>query len=142
LDGVLLDTSRRISGFTSGAGYVWTSSRVDATVDIGPARFDVPAGEHVINVWMREDGLIVDKILITTNPNYTPTGLGPAESGTGEVQPELAISRSGNQITIAWSGPGTLESADNILGSWTPVAGATSPFTTAATGSAKFYRLH
>jgi regulation of enolase protein 1 (concanavalin A-like superfamily) len=142
LDGVLFDTSRRISGFTSGAGYVWTSSRVDATVDIGPARFDVAAGEHVINVWMREDGLIVDKILLTTNPNYIPTGVGPAESGTGESQPELLITRSGNQITITWAGNGILESADNILGPWNPVAGASSPFPVTTSGNSKFYRLH
>jgi hypothetical protein len=29
---------------------------------------------------MREDGVRVDKLLLTTDPNFTPSGLGPAES--------------------------------------------------------------
>jgi hypothetical protein len=29
---------------------------------------------------MREDGFIIDKIVMTTNPNYVPTGTGPVES--------------------------------------------------------------
>jgi hypothetical protein len=32
---------------------------------------------------MREDGLAVDKIMLTTNPDYTPTGQGPPESSRG-----------------------------------------------------------
>lgn len=47
----------------------------------GRAQFEVAqAGVHTINVWMREDGQIVDKVLITTDVNFTPTGAGPAES--------------------------------------------------------------
>lgn len=37
-------------------------------------------GEHTVNVWRREDGFVVDKIVITTSASYTPTGTGPAES--------------------------------------------------------------
>jgi hypothetical protein len=29
---------------------------------------------------MREDGFIVDKVLLTDDPDYIPAGLGPAES--------------------------------------------------------------
>ena len=39
-------------------------------------------GPHTLNVWMREDGLELDKIVLTTDINFTPTGTGPAE-GTG-----------------------------------------------------------
>ncbi|MHC4507157.1 MAG: hypothetical protein ACYTFI_28085, partial [Planctomycetota bacterium] len=36
-------------------------------------RFDVPTpGTHTVNVWMREDGTIVDAIAVTTNPKWTP----------------------------------------------------------------------
>jgi hypothetical protein len=37
--------------------------------------FDVPAaGTHTLYLWPREDGLIVDKLLVTTDVNYQPTG--------------------------------------------------------------------
>ena len=37
-------------------------------------------GVHQLNLWMREDGAPVDKIVITDDVNYTPSGSGPAES--------------------------------------------------------------
>ncbi|MCI0464734.1 MAG: hypothetical protein L0Z62_48035, partial [Gemmataceae bacterium] len=37
-------------------------------------------GLHTVNLWMREDGTVVDKLLLTTNAAYTPTGLGPTQS--------------------------------------------------------------
>ena len=37
-------------------------------------------GVHTLNVWMREDGVVIDKILITTNSAYVPSGAGPAAS--------------------------------------------------------------
>ncbi len=27
---------------------------------------------HTINLWMREDGMRVDKVLLTADPNYIP----------------------------------------------------------------------
>ncbi len=41
------------------------------------------AGIHTLNAWMREDGFIFDKIILTKDPNYLPledNGLGPQES--------------------------------------------------------------
>jgi hypothetical protein len=38
------------------------------------------SGVHTISVWMREDGFRFDKLLLTTDSNYTPTGIGPGES--------------------------------------------------------------
>jgi len=29
-------------------------------------------GIHTLSLWMREDGVAVDKIILTTNPDYTP----------------------------------------------------------------------
>jgi len=37
-------------------------------------------GVHTINTWIREDGLSIDKIVMTTDANFTPSGTGPAES--------------------------------------------------------------
>ena len=42
-------------------------------------------GEHTLNIWMHEDGVIVDKLLLTTDPDYIPTGAGPAESLTNST---------------------------------------------------------
>ena len=39
------------------------------------------AGAHTISVWMREDGTIVDKVVVTNDVDFVPTGEGPAESG-------------------------------------------------------------
>ena len=35
---------------------------------------------HTIQLSMREDGFLADKIVLTTSASYTPTNLGPAES--------------------------------------------------------------
>lgn len=42
-------------------------------------------GVHTVNVWMREDGFRIDKILLTTNPRYWPWGWGPTESPQEEI---------------------------------------------------------
>lgn len=38
------------------------------------------AGEKTFSIWMREDGLSIDRIILTTDPAYIPEGIGPAES--------------------------------------------------------------
>lgn len=37
-------------------------------------------GFHTLQIWLREDGLRLDRVLLTVDENYQPTGLGPAES--------------------------------------------------------------
>ncbi len=72
IDGNETGTCKRISFFTP----QWTWSKT--TMEGQAAYFTISeAGEHIVNIWMREDGFIIDKIVITTNPNYTPTGTGP-----------------------------------------------------------------
>ena len=62
-----------------GTSYTWVGG-IDATLE-GRSQFEITqTGVHTINVWMREDGQIVDKLLITTDPNFIPSGAGPAES--------------------------------------------------------------
>jgi len=48
-----------------------------------PAQIFVPAGVHTINLWMREDGTIVDRLLLTPL-STTPSGNGPPESLRGD----------------------------------------------------------
>lgn len=57
---------------------VWTWTR---RVESGTAQVTVEAaGAYTLNVWMREDGARLDRIILTTDPNYTPANNGPAES--------------------------------------------------------------
>jgi hypothetical protein len=78
LDNQALSSCDRISNF-SGSGWAWTSTTLDN--DKSRATFNVKSpGVHTVNIWMREDGFSIDKIVLTTNPNYTPTGTGPVES--------------------------------------------------------------
>ena len=37
-------------------------------------------GTHTVDIWMREDGCMIDRLLLTTDGGYTPSGEGPAES--------------------------------------------------------------
>lgn len=53
----------------------------------------------------------------------------------------IGITRTGADVVLTWS-KGTLQASDKVAGgTFTPVSGATSPFTTSATGTAKFYRV-
>ena len=79
LDGEENTTAHRIDGFNN--NYTWDRDMMDGA---GVATLEVPSlGLHTLGVWMREDGLTVDKVILTTNPDYVPTGQGPPESHRG-----------------------------------------------------------
>ena len=60
-----------------GSAYAWSNESMDGPV----ITLHIPTpGVHTLNAWMREDGYILDRLLLTTDPNYTPTSDGPAES--------------------------------------------------------------
>lgn len=49
--------------------------------DDSPTTLDLSAGDDVdLHVWMREDGTRIDKLLLTTDPDFVPAGAGPTES--------------------------------------------------------------
>ncbi len=57
--------------------WAWTRN----TADNASASLSITApGTYTLNVWMREDGFRLDRILLTTNRGYRPSGSGPAES--------------------------------------------------------------
>lgn len=75
LDGVATASADRMNGFSS--SWAWSKGTLDGT----PATVLVTnTGLHIVNLWMREDGFIADRLLLTTNGNYTPSGNGPAGS--------------------------------------------------------------
>ena len=91
LDGTAFGTSDKLQ-LASNVLNTWGWTR---TTEDGPvASFEVTStGEHTLQLWMDKDGAIVDKILITTDPDYVPAGAGPAES--------LTNSRNGVPVLLA-----------------------------------------
>ncbi|HEX8747520.1 MAG TPA: kelch repeat-containing protein, partial [Pyrinomonadaceae bacterium] len=76
LDGQALSSADRMTLGTLGS-FIWANSTSDGPV----ATLNVTsAGLHTVNIWMREDGIRIDRLLLTTSAGFTPTGTGPAES--------------------------------------------------------------
>jgi hypothetical protein len=76
LNGQATASADKISTSTFNS-WTWIKSTRDgpvATLNISSA------GLHTINLWMREDGFRVDRVLLTTNSSLTPSGNGPVES--------------------------------------------------------------
>jgi hypothetical protein len=75
-----------IKSFDPAASWVWSNAAFGTGAST-PATLTIPStGVHTVNAWMREDGFIVDKIVLTTDPAFVPTGTGPAESPSGGTQ--------------------------------------------------------
>ena len=70
INGVGVGSADRIGGFSD--FWMWRGR------DMNNSRvtIDVPStGVHTINLWMREDGMFVDKMILTKDSGYTPSGL-------------------------------------------------------------------
>lgn len=115
-DGTLPATSDALSGWGD-ANYTWRRS----TMDSGAATLAIAtAGVHVVSIVMREDGTLIDRLLITTNAAYNAvtengTQNGPAESaqiaeqtpaapGTPVVTPQVLA------LAVGW---GAVANADS-----------------------------
>jgi subtilisin family serine protease len=75
LDGRAIARGDRMTTKTYGR-WVWTNLAMDGT---RTALTIQTPGVHVVSLWMREDGLRVDRIILTRSRS-TPGGIGPAES--------------------------------------------------------------
>lgn len=70
-----------MTGFSGALDFVWRSDAQDAP---DPFTVDIPSpGTHVVALARREDGSYFDKFILTTQPGFTPTGLGPPETREG-----------------------------------------------------------
>jgi hypothetical protein len=144
IDGDNPASARRIDGtptFNIATGWNWVGNIQGDT----RASIDVTnAGEHTLNIWMREDGFVLDRILVTSDETFAPTGDGPAESastGGGGATPTISVARNatgGPVITYT----GTLQRATSLgtPTNWTDVSGAVSPYTAPGTAPQEFYR--
>jgi hypothetical protein len=83
---------------------------------------------------------LIDEVIIYTNAlleaqarlHYLASAVAPAVP--------LDFRRVGQNLILTWP-QGTLQSADNVKGPWSPVVGATTPYTNAITGGNKFFRV-
>ena len=100
LDGQEVASSSNID-IPSNSGWAWSNGT--HTINV------TSTGEHTINVWMREDGTCFDKFVLTPDPDFAPSGAGPAESGTNLCQstpsvtlisPEALHIQSSSNLTI------------------------------------------
>lgn len=98
---------------------------------VGKIQGDTPAfvvapnaGIHTVSLWMREDGFSADKLILTTDPAFTPTETGPPESsGVSVSRPTIAVARNASGgLVLTYTG--TLESAPAVNGTYTTVSGA------------------
>lgn len=72
-------TVSRIGNFDNIGQWEWIHRA--ASVSGEPRTFEVKAlGVQRVSLWYGKDGAIADKIVLTTNPNYVPTGYGPDET--------------------------------------------------------------
>jgi hypothetical protein len=72
LDGKHVPSADKIAEFES----EWTWTRDTKDGEEATLKIDAP-GKHTLNVWMREDGFVLDRILLTTDKAFTPSGKGP-----------------------------------------------------------------
>jgi len=106
LDGQAVASADRVSTNHYG-GWVW----FDSTMDGAAAMLVVTsAGLHTVNVWMREDGFRLDRLLLTTSSAEVPTGDGPPESPRigGPSASLLQSPYSGVPLVV----PGTIQAED------------------------------
>ncbi len=105
LNGIAVSTADRITGFNS--SYGWSNATMDGIV---ATVFVSTTGIHTINAWMREDGFILDKVVLTSSSSYTPNAQGPPESPRLTNAP-VAVDDSfstGEGVTLNVPAPGVL----------------------------------
>ena len=66
-------------------------------------------GMVTINCWLRESGICIDKILLTSDPNYMPVGLGPRDQMLDSM-----LSLDPNDNLVATGDKGMILSIDGI----------------------------
>ena len=105
IDNAAVDTSDKITGF----GSTWTWSQ--QTMDSPAATVTIPsAGMHTVNVWMREDGVVIDKLVLTTTTDC-PECLGtmPVETPEAVAYDSTLLTDGAHEITavVGLAGGGT-----------------------------------
>jgi len=81
LDGVTSGSVLMTGLVLDGKTWTWTNKTwTGAVVSLNVTSL----GMHTVNVWMRESGIVLDKLVLNTSASYVPTGTGPAETVSSE----------------------------------------------------------
>jgi hypothetical protein len=107
LDGQEIKTADRIKGFKGDFG--WSNG----TMDGAPAVLNITStGVQTLNLWMREDGFMVDQVILATAPNFDPL----STSGGGDPNPNPGTGDGGSDPTPdSQPNPGTDGSSSNLV---------------------------
>ncbi|MBL1260579.1 MAG: tandem-95 repeat protein, partial [Thiotrichaceae bacterium] len=138
LDGVEVASSDQLNGFTT--AWNWSNATMDSVV----ATIDVTTvGLHTLNVWMHEDGLVLDKLILTTNDAYVPAGMGPVESvqsGSNIVpMADAGIDQGVDEQALVTLNGSATDSDGTIAGyAWTQTVGPAVMLSNAAVASPSF----
>ncbi len=101
IDGGTSDLALLSNMSTDGQTWTWTNNAWGGAETINVTS----VGVHTINVWMRESGVVLDKIVLTTNSGYTPSGTGPAET----------LAPAGNPPTVTTSAATSVGTTGAVL---------------------------
>jgi len=87
--------------------------------------------------------ILPDGTRILINDTTNPKALLAFQSVKNTPRPVLnPPTLTNGQLTLSWTGAGTLEEATSINGTWSTSANQTNPQTVPTTGPMKFYRIH
>ena len=87
---------------------IWVWDQVNDRNGPDPVVYFLEAGEHTLRIEQREDGTKLDRILISSNPNYVPEGLGE-DSTAPTVNAQYTLT-----VNAANSGSVSLDPAGGI----------------------------
>jgi hypothetical protein len=125
----------------------------DGTVSTNPVVFAKglsPVGlafDRAGSLYEADLGGVINKFLfsngtLSTNPVAVVTNLSAPAYLAFPPPPIVGISRAGGSVVLRWADAlYALQSAAVLTGTFTNVDGATSPYTNATTGGARFFRL-
>jgi len=85
LDGLTQTSAESITRTVTSSSYAWTRDR-DILAGGGIATIDIPsAGIHTLNVYMREDGCTLDRIILTKDSSFNPNSTNAANSARNSI---------------------------------------------------------
>lgn len=135
VDGVL-DSSK--SGTVTNPVNTNTDPATAAPLTIGGAPLGVGGELRYVNALL-DDVRLYSRAL--SEAEIAALARGEQVSSGSTPAPKLSITLGANrQITLSWTGAGTLQSAASLGATWSDVPNASNPFTTAA-GTITFYRV-
>lgn len=113
INGKIQETAVAVSRI--GSRFGWVGKRM--TGQVAFLNVERP-GTHMLNMFFREAGMIVDKIVLTTDEDYVPTGAGPAESRPIEILDDatkIAARLANLRSELVKANPGLAGSEDKIV---------------------------